>query len=76
MLLPKEDAIQFVSECEKRNIRILGVDSFRVFGDKIQPSLEDSIDFSMTNETTEYRKAQSFIRSRSDGFLFEITHTD
>lgn len=74
MLFSKNDAVQFIRECHKQKIKILGIDSFRLIGDKIQPSLENSIDFSVTNETTNYEKAENFIDATSDEFYFEITN--
>lgn len=73
MLFSKDDAVQLVLGCKKENIKILGIDSFRIVGDKIQPSLEDSIDLSKINETENYAKAADFIENRSDEFYFEIT---
>lgn len=76
MLLSKNDAIQFVMECQKEDIDILGVDSFKTIGDKIQPSLDNSIDFSKANELANYDKAIDFIKNRSEEFYFEITCDD
>jgi hypothetical protein len=76
LLFSKNDAVQFVWECQKENIKILGIDSFKIIADKIQPSLENSCDFSKTNETKNYDKAVDFITKRSDEFYFEITSDD
>lgn len=76
MFLPKNVAIQFVHECKNQGVKILGVDGFYLFGDAVQPSLDHSIDFSITNETTDYKKAEQFIMVRSDELYFEITTDD
>jgi len=76
MLFSKNDAVKFVRECQKEKIKILGIDSFKIIGEKIQPSLENSVDFSKTNETANYDGAVDFIKSRSEEFYFEITSDD
>lgn len=73
MLFSKENAIQFIRACEKENLKILGVDSFLMFGEKIQPSLENSIDFSTEGiGATVFDQAAAFVKSKDDKFLFEI----
>jgi hypothetical protein len=74
MLFSKDDAVQFVKECRNGNLRILGVDGFKIIGEKIQPSLDNSIDLSSNNSN--YDKAVEFIKTREDGFYFEITTDD
>ena len=41
-----QDAINFVNLCCDHNVPILGVDSFKLFDNQIQPFLEHSIDCS------------------------------
>jgi hypothetical protein len=76
MLFTKNDALQFLKECQKQNLKILGIDSFILLGEKIQPSMENSIDFSKTYKTDNFETAEEFIRTRSDDFYFEITCDD
>lgn len=72
----KEDALQFVRECQKRNFVILGIDAFSLFPDKnaIQPSMEDSIDFSASSYKGNdvYNDASELINSREPDMYFEI----
>jgi hypothetical protein len=76
MLFTKADAVQFLKECQKQNIKILGIDSFKIIGEQIQPSMDNSIDFSTTGEAGNFSKAEEFIITRSDEFYFEITSDD
>lgn len=76
MFLPKHVAIQFVHECKSQGVKILGIDGFYLLGDAVQPSLDHSIDFSITDETTDYNKAEQFITVRPDELYFEITTDD
>jgi hypothetical protein len=76
MLFSKKDAILFVKECQKGLIQVLGVDSFTIVGEKIQPSLENSVDFSKANEKGNYDEVIGFIKNRSDEFYFEIICND
>ena len=43
-LLPPTEALRFVEECKGRGVLILGVEGFKVFGEKIQPLQEHSFD--------------------------------
>ena len=43
-LLSPSDALRFVDECERNGVVILGVEGFKVFGEKIQPFQEHSFD--------------------------------
>jgi len=47
LLLPQMVAAEFVQECGKRNIRLLGYDVFRLLpGDRIQPIMDHGLDLS------------------------------
>jgi hypothetical protein len=74
MLFTKSNAIDFINECRSNKILILGIDSFLLGGDWIQPSLENSIDYSNgKNIFNLYDNAISFIQGRDNSFYFEIT---
>ncbi|MBS1611817.1 MAG: hypothetical protein JST49_03285 [Bacteroidetes bacterium] len=72
----KQDALQFVLECQKQSVGILGIDAFRLFPDKnaIQPSMEDSIDFSGSSFKGNdiYSDALALISTRKPDMYFEI----
>jgi hypothetical protein len=62
------ESILIAKEC---NINVLGIDSFRISGDKIQPSWQDSIDFGEEKNTQE--KAISFLKTKEHtGLFFEV----
>ena len=75
LLFTKENAITYVNICRENSVKILGIDSFLVFNDFIQPSLENSIDFHNTDKNI-YDLATDFILERSDCFFFEVVSDD
>lgn len=80
MLLSKEDAISFVKACKTNNIALLGIDAFFVRNKAIQPSLENSIDFSsrdyVQKSESVYTDALLFLQDRSDELLFEVVSSE
>lgn len=75
MYRPK-DALLLINRCKELNRKILGIDAFIVDGEKIQPSLEHSIDFSIKKADNGFwKEAEEFIKDRiNDGFVFEIVY--
>lgn len=75
-LFAKRDAIDFVHECEKESIIILGVESFyKINEETIQPSMENSIDYSSFDKKqppVAYEKVIEFLNSKVDELFFEI----
>jgi hypothetical protein len=72
-LYDKQGALQFIENCEKQNIRIFGVDGFFISDEKTQPSLENSIDFSiLPSQEGIYEMAKQLIQRSNDGMYFEI----
>ncbi|MDD2401323.1 MAG: hypothetical protein PHD60_03735 [Clostridia bacterium] len=75
MYYPK-DALLLIRRCKELNKKILGIDAFIVDGEKIQPSLEHSIDFSIKKSQNEYgfwEEAENFIKQiTNDKYVFEI----
>ncbi len=75
-LLRPSDAIDLINKCREKNYRVFGIDGFFIIGDKIQPSMENSIDFGELVESISdqpYEDAVNFIEQRKDsGMYFEI----
>lgn len=75
-LLSKEDAIAFVSDCKDEKINIIGIDAFyRIDEEYIQPSLENSIDFSSAGYTSVgdiYSYSIDFLNNSNKDLFFEI----
>ena len=44
-VMPLDSAIEYVNECKKQEIEILGIDGFYMHNPGIQPSMENSVDF-------------------------------
>jgi len=69
----KPDAIQFIKECEKENVVVLGIDGFYLTSNTTQPSMDNSIDYSMRPfDKSIYDKAIQFLEEKSDDLYFEI----
>ena len=72
-LYSKPDAIKFIKECEKENIMLLGIDAFFLTATTTQPSMDNSVDYSMQPiEKTIYDLAIEFLEKRDDQLCFEI----
>jgi hypothetical protein len=71
-ILSKANAIEFIEQCQKESIGILGFDGFflREKG-AIQPSMEHSRDYSYV-KTEVYSTAIDFIKTCGDEMYFEI----
>ena len=66
------DAIMLVELCKEHKVPILGIDAFMIYGDKIQPNLEHSIDLSYENDY--YHLALQFLNNRKNtDFVYEVT---
>jgi hypothetical protein len=75
-LLSGRDALQLIDECEKRGVDILGVEGFKVIGEKIQPFQEHSFDLYGVREDS-HAVAREFIRHRLDSDIwFEVGMSD
>lgn len=75
-LFTKGNAISFIQACKENNIGILGIDGFYLFGDKIQPSMDNSEDFSgydyVSKTESIYTDAINFLNDRDEQLVFEI----
>ncbi len=77
-LFTKNDSIDFINECRIKSVTILGIDGFyKIDKNTIQPSLENSIDFSnLSQSINKYNAALEFITTREDKLYFEIICVD
>ncbi len=68
-----DDAILLIKLCQQASLPILGIDAFKIYGNKIQPSMENSIDLSLEKES--YDVAINFLTERCNlEFLYEIVY--
>lgn len=68
-----DDAMLLVKLCQQASLPILGIDAFKICGDKIQPSMENSIDLSLEKES--HNVAINFlVKRRNLNFLYEIVY--
>jgi hypothetical protein len=70
----KNVALEFVRECKKEGIVILGIDAFFLTETTTQPSMEDSIDFSASSYKGNdiYQDSIVLLETRKDNMHFEI----
>jgi hypothetical protein len=80
MLYSKENALLFIEACKNNGIQILGIDAFYLSEENIQPSLENSVDFSssgyMKKEESIYSEAIIFFKDKNEKLFFEIVCMD
>lgn len=70
-LLHYSDAMELIDLCQATNVPVLGIDGFWLLGDRLQPFLEHSIDFSLT--AVSYQEIKAFLASKEGlDLLFEI----
>ena len=68
-----DDAMLLIKLCQRASLPILGIDAFKICGEKIQPSMENSIDLSLEKES--YDIAMNFLTERYNlKFLYEIVY--
>lgn len=71
-----EDAIEFIRLLEKGSIEIMGIDGFKLFGEKIQPFMEYSSNYS--GKYGNWKESIEFINKIAEidaEIIFEIVHT-
>lgn len=76
-IMSKSVSIEFIDSCKREGIDILGIDGFFFYHDgRVEPSMEDSIDFSSTyngnRKTNIYELSRQFILTRKDNLFFEV----
>ncbi|MDP4153643.1 MAG: hypothetical protein Q8865_09445 [Bacillota bacterium] len=65
-------AIKVIKRCKELNLKIYGIDAFRIRSNGIQPSQTHSIDF-IDADLGHWDEAVEFIKSKEDTeFIFEI----
>lgn len=77
-LYSKYDALKFIEECEKEAFSILGIDGFYITDDTTEPSIENSIDFSVLSLNNEnvFSIAKEFLDKQQENLFFEIIYEE
>lgn len=75
-MFDSKDAFEIINKCKINNVKILGIDSFKLTEQTTQPVLEHSVDFSILEEKFDcWLEAEKFIKERiNKGFFFEIVY--
>lgn len=69
------DALALVERCHHLQKKILGIDSFNLTEQTIQPVSEHSIDFSIGKNNGNWLEAKNFIKERiNEELVFEIVY--
>ena len=79
LMFAADDAIALIQEAQRRRIRVLGIDSFRLTGKKTELMMDDILDLSTRAFFAEDDWDQSikFIKDReAQGFHFEVVLGD
>jgi len=80
MLFTKDNALSFVKACKESGVQVLGIDAFHLLEENIQPSLDNSVDFSSSeyelNAEDIYSEAMNFLNEKSNNLFFEIVCSD
>ena len=64
-------AIEVVNDCREHQLKVYGLEAFRVFGKGIQPDMEHSIDFTEYNGN--WDEAIAFLSAEeNEEFLYEV----
>ncbi len=72
-LFTKETSLEFIKECYREKMKILGVDGFyKIDAKTIQPSLEHSVDFSELEIEEAYQHSVEFLNQQPEDLFFEI----
>ncbi|NLR82479.1 hypothetical protein [Chitinophaga eiseniae] len=72
-LYSRNDAMECILACQAEKIHLLGIDGFRLTADTIQPSMNDSVDFSSSFfEGDIYEYALASLEKRPEELFFEI----
>lgn len=75
LLYSKQDTLEFIEQCEKFKIGILGIDGFFLTETTIQPSMEHSVDYSSSTSDKDYYnydRALKFVAEKDEHLFFEI----
>jgi hypothetical protein len=79
LMLSAPDACAMIRRAEREGVKILGIDSFTLPGDSIQPSAEHGVDFSSRGyySDEDWSIAVRFIETRASlGLVFEVVLGD
>ena len=72
-LYSAEDAMLLIKFCQQASIPVLGIDAFKIREEKIQPSMENSIDLSSKENAHDI--AIQFLTDRYNlDFMYEVVY--
>jgi hypothetical protein len=75
LIFTKQDTLEFIEQCRKSGIGILGIDAFFITETSTQPSMEHSVDYSSDRADQDcynYDRALKFVAEKDDHIFFEI----
>jgi hypothetical protein len=74
LILRVSDAIAFVLRCREKQVKVLGIDGFRLPAGAVQPDLNESIDLSTPENQDKdcWKLAEEFLIARPGGLFFDV----
>jgi len=74
-LFNPSDALDVIKKCNELNMKILGIDSFKITERLTQPVLDHSIEFKVSGNDGNWLDAVKFVQERiNEGLVFEIVY--
>ena len=70
LLLRADTALEMVEALPAENIRLLGIDGFRVSEEGTQPLQDDSVDLSREERVDAWSKGRDFLKTRLNTDLY------
>jgi hypothetical protein len=74
LFLDRDVAIAMIERARIARVPVLGIDGFRLTHDATEPSMDNSLDFTIgdTPVADTWTVAATFVRERPDGLIFEV----
>jgi hypothetical protein len=73
-LIARDDVPRFLDACERAKGVVVGIEGFRIMGDRIEPDMSSIADFSeLTDSARSIVEARRFVESSNPDLAFDFT---
>lgn len=73
-LITRDDAGRFLEACQKEGALIVGIEGFRIIGDRVEPDISSIADFSgLDDPVRSVTEARRFIESSKPDLAFDFS---
>lgn len=78
VLLSASDAVQVIEAAGTRGVRVLGMEGFRVVGQRVEPDMDSILDLSeVVDEAASVTEATAFLLAQPhEGLMFDLALDD